>query len=139
VLITLERVAHLRHVGLFSATPDRVLAGVAQVLAEETFEAGDVVMREGDVESWMYLVVEGELQVQRLDRQVTVGPGTVVGELAVLDPQPRSATVTALTPVLAFRLGKDAFDEVLLSRPEVARGVIVELARRLREPHAARV
>jgi CRP-like cAMP-binding protein len=139
VLITLERVAHLRHVGLFSATPDRVLAGVAQVLVEETFEAGDVVMREGDVESWMYLVVEGELQVQRLDRQVTVGPGTVVGELAVLDPQPRSATVTALTPVLAFRLGKDAFDEVLLSRPEVARGVIVELARRLREPHAARV
>ena len=139
MLITLERVAHLRHVGLFSATPDRVLAGVAQVLVEETFEAGDVVMREGDVESWMYLVVEGELQVQRLDRQVTVGPGTVVGELAVLDPQPRSATVTALTPVLAFRLGKDAFDEVLLSRPEVARGVIVELARRLREPHAARV
>jgi CRP-like cAMP-binding protein len=139
VLITLERVAHLRHVGLFSATPDRVLAGVAQVLAEETFEPGDVVMREGDVESWLFLVVEGELEVKRLDRRVTVGPGTVVGELAVLDPQPRSATVTALTPVLAFRLGKEAFDEVLLTRPEVARGVIVELARRLREPHEARV
>jgi CRP-like cAMP-binding protein len=139
VLITLERVAHLRHVGLFSATPDRVLAGVAQVLAEVTFEPGDVVMREGDVESWLYLVVQGELEVRRLDRRVTVGPGTVVGELAVLDPQPRSATVTALTPVLAFRLGKDAFDEVLLTRPEVARGVIVELARRLREPHQARV
>ena len=139
MLITLERVAHLRHVGLFSATPGRVLAGVAQVLAEETFEPGDVVMREGDVESWLFLVVEGELEVKRLDRQVTVGPGTVVGELAVLDPQPRSATVTALTPVLAFRLGKEAFDEVLLTRPEVARGVIVELARRLREPHEARV
>lgn len=139
MLITLERVAHLRHVGLFSATPDRVLAGVAQVLAEETFEPGDVVMREGDVESWLFLVVEGELEVKRLDRRVTVGPGTVVGELAVLDPQPRSATVTALTPVLAFRLGKEAFDEVLLTRPEVARGVIVELARRLREPHEARV
>ena len=139
MLITLERVAHLRHVGLFSATPDRVLAGAAQVLAEETFEPGDVVMREGDVESWLFLVVEGELEVKRLDRRVTVGPGTVVGELAVLDPQPRSATVTALTPVLAFRLGKEAFDEVLLTRPEVARGVIVELARRLREPHEARV
>ena len=139
MLITLERVALLRHVGLFSATPDRVLAGVAQVLAEETFEPGDVVMREGDVESWLYLVVEGELEVTRLDRRVTVGPGTVVGELAALDPQPRSATVTALTPVLAFRLGKDAFDEVLLTRPEVAHGVIVELARRLREPHEARV
>lgn len=78
MLITLERVALLRHVGLFSATPDRVLAGVAQVLAEETFEPGDVVMREGDVESWLYLVVEGELEVTRLDRRVTVGPGTVV-------------------------------------------------------------
>jgi CRP-like cAMP-binding protein len=58
-----------------------------------------------------------------------------VGELAVLDPQPRSATVTAVTPVRLFQLRKEAFDGVLESRPEVARGVIVELVRRLRETH----
>jgi CRP-like cAMP-binding protein len=139
MLITLERVAHLRHVGLFSATPERVLAGVAQVLQEQTLDEGEVLMREGEIEAWLYVVVEGRLCVQRADREVVVGPGTVVGELAVLDPEPRSATVTALTPVVLFRLGKEAFDEVLLTRPEIARGVIVELARRLREPRLARI
>jgi CRP-like cAMP-binding protein len=59
----------------------------------------------------------------------------VVGELAVLDPQPRAGTVTALTEVLAFRLRKVDFDEALRTRPEVAAGVIGELVERLRESH----
>jgi CRP/FNR family transcriptional regulator, cyclic AMP receptor protein len=139
VLITLERVALLRHVGLFASTPDRVLAGMAQVLEEVQVEAGEVVMREGDVGAWLFIVVTGQLRVERADRSVLIGPGSVVGELAVLDPHPRSATVTAATPGLLFRLHKAAFDEVLVARPEFARGVLVELARLLREPHAAPV
>jgi CRP/FNR family cyclic AMP-dependent transcriptional regulator len=135
VLLTVERVAVLRHVDLFAETPDRVLAGVAQVVEELDYPAGSVVMKEGDVEDWMFVVVDGELEVTRADRQVTLGPGTVVGELAVLDPEPRSATVTARTDCLLFRLRKPAFDEALHTRPEVARGVITELVRRLREPH----
>ena len=68
-------------------------------------------------------------------RVVELGGGSVVGELAVLDPQPRSATVTALEPVTAFRLTKPAFDEAVRTRPEIALGVIVELVHRLRETH----
>jgi CRP-like cAMP-binding protein len=64
-----------------------------------------------------------------------MGPGSVVGEMAVLDPQPRSATVSAATPVRAFRLRKAAFDQALRMRPEIAAGVITELVRRLRESH----
>jgi CRP-like cAMP-binding protein len=56
-----------------------------------------------------------------------------VGELAVLEPEPRTATVTALTDVHAFRLSKVDFDEALRTRPEIAAGVIAELVRRLRE------
>ena len=69
----------------------------------------------------------------RADRRAVIGPGGVVGELAVLDPMPRSATVLATTDCLLFRLDKAAFDEVLAERPEVARGVIRELVGRLRE------
>ncbi len=135
VLLTVERVAVLRHVDLFAATPDRVLAGVAQVIEEVEFRAGETVMSQGAVEDWLFVVVRGELIVARADRQVSLGPGSVVGELAVLDPSPRTATVTALSPARLFRLRKDAFDSVLESRPEVARGIIVELVRRLRETH----
>lgn len=135
MLLTVERVAHLRHVPLFSATPDHVLAGVASALDEVSFARGDVLMRVGDVEDWMFVIVDGSAQVLRPDRLVELGPGSVVGELAVLDPQPRSATVTASTSLTAFRLSKAAFDEAVRTRPEVALGVITELVARLRETH----
>ena len=53
----------------------------------------------------------------------------------MLDPQPRSATVTAASPVRAFRLRKAAVDEAVRTRPEIAAGVITELVHRLRESH----
>jgi CRP-like cAMP-binding protein len=133
VHLTIERVAVLRHVDLFAATPDRVLAGVAQVVDEVTYAAGDVVMAEGAVEDWLFVVADGQLEVTRADRTAHLGPGSVVGELAVLDPQPRSATVTATTQALLFKLRKAAFDDAMSARPEIARGVITELSRRLRE------
>jgi CRP/FNR family cyclic AMP-dependent transcriptional regulator len=135
MLLTVERVALLRRVELFAASPDRVLAGVASVLDEVAFATGDVLMHEGAVEDWLFVIVEGEVQVVRSDRRVTLGAGSVVGELAVLDPQPRSATVTAVSPVLAFRLRREGFHEAVESRPEVAMGVITELVHRLRESH----
>jgi CRP-like cAMP-binding protein len=133
MLLTVERVALLRRVGLFAETPDRALAGVAQVVTEVEVTAGATVMLEGAVEDWLYVVVDGQLEVVREDRRAAIGPGEVVGELAVLDPMPRSATVRAVTDCLLFRLDKDAFDEVLDERPEIARGVIRELVGRLRE------
>lgn len=136
MLLTVERVALLRRVRLFAETPDRALAGLAQVVTEVEFAAGATVMREGAVEDWLYVVVDGELEVLREDRRAIIGAGEVVGELAVLDPMPRSATVRALTDSLLFRLDKAAFDEAVDERPEIARGIIRDLVRRLREPRA---
>jgi CRP/FNR family transcriptional regulator, cyclic AMP receptor protein len=135
MLLTVERVALLRHVDLFAAAPGRVLAGIAPVLEEVDFAEGTVLMRAGDIEDWLFVIVDGDVEVARADRRVRLGPGSVVGELAVLDPEPRSANVTAITAVRAFRLRKAAFDEALHTRPEIAAGVIAELVRRLREEH----
>ena len=137
MLLTIERVSVLRHVNLFAATPDAVLAGVASAVEEVTFEPGEVLMEAGAVEDWLFVVVDGEVEVVRPDRVVRLGPGSVVGELAVLDAQERTGTVTAVEPTLTFRLGKPAFDQALCDRPEIAMGVISELVRRLREPHAS--
>lgn len=134
-MLAVERVALLRHVDLFAHTPGRVLAGIAHVLEETEVSAGAVLMEAGAVEDWLFVLVEGEVEVIRDDRVVRLGPGAVVGELAVLDPEPRSATVTSVTPVRAFRLRKAAFDEALRTRPEIAAGVIKELVKRLRESH----
>ena len=138
VLLAVERVAVLRHVDMFSHTPGRVLAGMAHVLEEVHFPADVPLMEAGALEDWLFVVVEGEVAVVRDDRWVRMGPGSTVGEMEVLDPQPRSATITALTPVRALRLSKFAFDEAMRLSPEIARGVIVDLVRRLRETHESR-
>ena len=133
MLLTIERVVLLKRVSLFERTPDRVLAGLARTLVEEEFAAGTDLIVEGAVEDWLFVLIDGSVRVMRSDRVVDLEAGQVVGELAVLEPEPRTATVTALTDVHAFRLRKVDFDEALRTRPEIAAGVIAELVRRLRE------
>jgi len=78
-------------------------------------------------------VVSGRVRVHRGDRTlVELGPGSAVGELAVLVPEPRVASVTALEPTLLLRVNKVVLDELLADRPELASGVIAALASRLR-------
>jgi CRP-like cAMP-binding protein len=135
MLLAVERVALLRHVDIFARSPGRVLAGIAHVLEEVDFSAGATLMEAGAVEDWLFILVEGEVEVVRPDRRLRLYAGSVVGEMEVLDTRPRSATITAVTPVRAFRLGRDAFDEAVRMRPEIALGVIGELIAKLRETH----
>lgn len=133
MLLTIEKVAILRKVAIFAATPDHVLASVAQIAYEETFEPGQVIMKEGDFGDCMYIVVDGQVRVHKDDRTILVlYAGASVGELAVLDPEPRSASVTATTDTLLFRIDKEPFDEVMADRPEIAQGVIRALCDRIR-------
>jgi CRP-like cAMP-binding protein len=136
VLLTIERVTFLKRVPLFERTPDRVLAGLARNLDEEIFPAGATLTEEGAVEDWLFIVIDGTVRVSQSGRVSQLGPGDVVGELAVLASAPRVVTATAVTDVHAFRLSKVDFDEALRTRPEIAAGVIAELARRLRTSDA---
>jgi CRP-like cAMP-binding protein len=128
-----ERVAALHRVELFGDIPGRVLAAVAQTAVEERFAPGQVLMEEDAVEAHLYAIVEGRVRVHRGDRTVVeLGPGATVGELAVLMPAPRTASVTALEPTLVLRVDQVVLDELLADWPELAHGVIAELVSRLR-------
>jgi CRP-like cAMP-binding protein len=90
-------------------------------------------MEEGAVEAHLYAIVEGRVKVHRGNRTlVELGPGASVGELAVLVPAPRTASVSALEPTLVLRVDKVVLDELLMDWPELAQGVIAELVARLR-------
>lgn len=134
MLLTIERVAIMKSVEMFAGTPDHILAAVARIVEEIELRAGQSLFQEGDPGDCLYIVVEGELRVHSQARTLTrLGPGKVVGELALLDPEPRSASVNALTDALLFRIDKDPFDEVMADRPEIARGIIRTLTRRIRQ------
>jgi CRP-like cAMP-binding protein len=133
MLSTLERVLLLKGVALFAASPDEVLAALAPRLTERDLPAGATLFVAGAPGASLFIVVAGELVVtagrQELNR---VGPREVVGEMALLDPAPRLATVVAVTDTRLLEVDEGAFRAVLGERPEVARGVIQVLTRRLR-------
>lgn len=137
MLLTIEKVAVLKTIDIFAGTPDYVLASVARIVEELSLLPGESFIDEGDLGDSMYLVVEGNVRVHSGDRTIiTLGAGKAVGELAVLDPEPRAASVTAIDDAFVFRIAKDAFDEAMADRPEIAQGVIRALCRRIREQGA---
>ena len=94
------KVALLRTVPSLAGQPDKELAQMAPFVDEASVEAGFVLMREGTTGREAFLVVEGRADVSIAGRSVAqVGPGELLGEMALLDHSPRSATVTALTPM----------------------------------------
>jgi CRP/FNR family transcriptional regulator, cyclic AMP receptor protein len=131
-LATIERVAVLKRVALFSEVPGHTLVAVARRLEEVSFEAGDHIIDRGAVEDWLYVVAEGRVRIHIGDLTLLEhGPGGVVGEFALLAPAPRSASATAIEPSLLLRLRRGPFEELLDDRPEIARAVIATLARML--------
>jgi len=131
---TVERVVALQRVPLFADVPGRTLAAVALRATEREVPADDPVIVEGAVEDHLYAVVEGRLRVHHGDRTLTeLGPGSTVGELAALVPEPRSASVTALEPSILLRIDKPVLDELLVARPELASAIITAVVGMLRE------
>lgn len=113
--------------------PARDLEALRAVRKQVSFEKGDVLMRENDPGREAYLITQGTVSVKRGRRHLAdVGPGHLVGEMALLLDEPRNATVTAKNHVRAYEISRPAFARVLDKSPALwwmAAGV---LARRLR-------
>jgi CRP-like cAMP-binding protein len=131
-LITIERVAVLHRVALFANVPGHALVPVARLLEEVRVEPGVTIIERGAVEDWMFVVADGRVRVH-IDTKTLgeKGAGEVFGELAVLAPAPRSASVTAIEPTLLLRLRRASFEELLDDHAELSRSVISTLAQLL--------
>ncbi|MEZ4452155.1 MAG: cyclic nucleotide-binding domain-containing protein [Nannocystaceae bacterium] len=122
--------------GVFaSVTPDywSRLLGYMEV---KRFRPGDVLIKQGAVDRGMYIVRQGRLAVlvaakdgERVRRIGTIEAGSVVGEQALLDGKPRSATITALSECELLRLSFEAFRQLQTTVPELAGCFLFELAR----------
>jgi 2-oxoglutarate dehydrogenase complex dehydrogenase (E1) component-like enzyme len=128
------RVPFLRSLAMFQDLPEAELAEVARIAREVAVEDGRTFVREGEMGRDMYIVTEGLVVVGRGGRMVAeLGPGEVVGEMAVLDSQPRSADATAVGQVRLLRISAKDLRDTLERRPVLASGIIRVLTRRLRD------
>ncbi len=133
MISTVEKVLFLKSIDLFSQIPGEDLAQIAQITDEVHFEEGDELFREGDPGDTLYFVIEGEVRVSKGGNELALlGERQVFGEMALLDSEPRSASIVSLSRLTLLRIARDDFNEILAEKTEIAQGVIKVLTRRLR-------
>ena len=125
----------LASVDLFQGLTRKELDAVHAMSREQSFPAGAVVAAEGAAAGRFYLIVEGKatVTVGELNRALaTLGPGGYFGEIALIDGEPRSATVTADTPLRTLSIASFNFKAILFEYPAIGRKILLEMCRRVR-------
>jgi putative peptide zinc metalloprotease protein len=111
---TLQQVAELRGLSCFAGLSTAQLWELLEGGAWVSFAPGEQIMREGDAGDSFYALSSGQVDIVKDERLVnTIGRGSYFGEVALLMEVPRTATVTARTPVRAFRLERDGFNRLV--------------------------
>ncbi len=131
---TIEKIVILKTIAMFEETPNDVLVDLAGLMDVVEVPEGITIFEKGDVGRSMYVIVNGHVRVH--DGAVTLntlGNRDVFGELALLDTEPRAATITTLEDTVLFRLDQEPFYELIADRGEVARGIMRVLARTIRQ------
>jgi CRP/FNR family transcriptional regulator, cyclic AMP receptor protein len=125
---------HLASVPLFSTCTKKELQAVARAGDELVIPAGKVLCEQGTLGREAFVIIAGTAEVRRNDKKVTTaGPGTCVGELALLDHGPRTATVIAESEVTALVIGVREFASIIDEVPSISHKLLRALAARIRD------
>jgi CRP-like cAMP-binding protein len=132
-LPVLNKLFILKGMDTFSRISNDLLAQVALLLQEVDLAGGETLFRQGDPGHSLYIVAEGQLRIHSAQRTLAyANAGEVIGEMALLEGDPRSASVTAIRPTLLLRLDQQPFFELLAAQPDLGHGMIKMLSHRLR-------
>jgi CRP-like cAMP-binding protein len=126
--------SYLGQIPMFGSCSQDELSSIARVASPRSVDGGEALVREGDAGDEFFVVMMGQATVTRAGRELaTLEPGDYFGELALFDPAPRNATVTATVPVTAAVLVRDAFQSALDAGPSLRDALLRGMARRLHE------
>jgi CRP/FNR family cyclic AMP-dependent transcriptional regulator len=128
-----DKIAVLRSVPLFADLDERSLQAVAVLAREETHKAGEILMLEGEPGNEFFVIVDGTIRIERGERTIrSMTSGGFLGEIALFDRRPRTATATAESDVTVLVLHQYEFDRLLDTMPAVHRRVRAAIDRRER-------
>jgi HEAT repeat protein len=137
-LSLMDRILFLKRVPLFATLSPTDLKQVATIAAEEIFPGGEVIAEQGEQGDAMFVIVSGEVRVcvEREGQEVEVArrtSGEYVGELSIINREPRNATLIASGDVRALCIDRKSFEGLMRERPEVSLFIIQVLSKRLKE------
>ncbi len=128
----------LNKVPIFSHLDDRNRRKLARLCTLKSFDAGDVLYEEGAMGLSLFIVTSGQVEIYKSSKDGKIGLGSVaaggvLGQLALLDDQPRAASAAALEPTECLLLTRDSFDTLVKKDPQIAWCLTPALAGRVRE------
>jgi CRP-like cAMP-binding protein len=133
----------VRRAPLFAALDDEASSALMATMVRRVLPRGEVLFHEGDPGDRLYVIVEGKVKLGRGSGDgrenllAVLGPGEMFGELSLFDPGPRNATATAIADTVLIGVGNEDLTSWLTGRPDVARQLLLALARRLRRTNEA--
>lgn len=123
----------LHEIDLFSSLDRKTLELIGAITTQVDRPAGTVLIREGAPGQEAFVVMEGEASVTRDGKEIaTVGAGGFFGEMALVDNEPRVATVTSKTPMRLLVLNQREFNTLLDQVPDVTKQILTGVQERLR-------
>lgn len=133
-MTTHEKTTILKTVTIFSDVPEEDLELLAAICESKDFDAHECVFEENDLGKSLYIIISGSCSISKGGTQLAVLKKLdVFGELAALDPERRSATVTALEPMKTFIIHQHALYEIMSRNTAVSKAVISVLCTRIRK------
>jgi CRP-like cAMP-binding protein len=127
-----QKVELIKRAPLFANLSKRDLSEVAQLADEIDLREGKEMTRQGAAAREFFVLLEGEADVRKNGRRINrLGPGDFFGEIALVSDTPRTATVTATSPVRALVITDRSFRRLLKDQPEIQSKVLAAVAARL--------
>jgi CRP-like cAMP-binding protein len=127
----------LAEIPLFASLSRRQLGKIADAASAKRYAPHSVLVLKGKPAEAFYVVLDGRVRVAAQGRKVELGSGDFFGEMALIDGEPRSASVVAIAEVYALTIPRAKFLKVLESEPKIALAIMATLTRRLRDVQSA--
>lgn len=132
-MITLEKMLILKTISLFKYTPDELLLTVATIAEEQTAQAEELIIQQGDLGTALYMIVKGKVKVHTETKLITeLGERDVFGELAALLPEKRIASITATETTLLLKINHTDLYNLMELHLGLAKGIIHFLCNRVK-------
>lgn len=129
----------LRSIPLFRGLHDPELSEIAGLLIDRRLPQGATIFKEGSVGDYMYLIQEGQVKITKTSDDgrekilEILGPGAFFGEMALLDREPRSASISTTQACVLLALSRQDLIGLLRDKPDLAMELMRELSRRIRD------
>ncbi len=134
----IDKIQFLRQVNLFKSLNDKALLDLSAITIEQTIPAKTIVFKEGDKGDALYIIKAGKVNILKRNNAgvdsilVSLGKGNVIGDMAIIDEAPRSASVATIQETTFLIITKDDFRTLLGDVPEISFSILKMTMERLR-------